>query len=406
MSLAPSPTAGEAPDRRDARRLHVQLSAFYFVYYVAVGAFIPYWPLYLSSLGYTPAQIGIAYALLGLVRVTFPVAWGLLMDRSGRRMAWIGAGMLVSCAFFAAIPFTDSFGAMLALHVLYAVFWNAALPAFDIVTLNHLARTGEDYSRIRLWGSVGFVLAVAALGPLLDRTGLAPLPWIVCAGMLGMVALACVVPDAADSRPEAATRVRFLHVVRRPEVMALLLACFLSQFSFAPFYGFFSLYLEGYGYDRGTIGGLWALGVLAEVGVFLYAGRLIGRYGARAILMVALGTTALRWALLALAADSLPVLAASQLLHLSSFGLYHAVSVWFIHRLFPGRLQGRGQALLAAVTFGVGGSLGSLLGGLVWEHVAPEAVYWGAALAAVAGFAIARRHVRAPAAALPQPASR
>jgi PPP family 3-phenylpropionic acid transporter len=367
------------------QQLHAKLSGFYFTFYVAVGAFVPYWPLYLHSLGYSPAQIGMALATTALVRVVVPVGWGWLMDRSGRRMPWIAGGMALSALFFGAVPFTSSFGALLALHAIYAIFWNVALPAFDVVTLNHLARTGADYARIRLWGSVGFIVAVAALGPILDRTGVGPVPWVVVAAMLAMVWISLRVPDVQDLRPHDASLGGFLSRARQPAVIALLATAFLSQLSFAPYYGFFSLHLEQHAYSRGAIGALWALGVVAEVIVFLYTGRIIRRWGARPVLIVTLASTGFRWLLLAQFVDVVPLLVFSQVLHFLSFAVYHAVTVHYVHELFPGRLQGRGQALLAAVSFGLGGALGSLLTGAAWEAWGARTVYLAATCAALAG---------------------
>ncbi|MGQ0618439.1 MAG: MFS transporter [Panacagrimonas sp.] len=383
------------------RGLHVKLSGFYALYYMIVGAYLPYWPLYLQSLGYTPAQIGTAFAATGLVRVAVPVGWGWIMDRSGRRMPWIAGGMLASAVFFGMVPFSPDFATLVALHVIYAIFWNVALPAFDVVTLNHLARTGTDYTRIRLWGSIGFVAAVAVLGPILDRTGVGPVPWLVVGGMLAITWLSLHVPDVHDPRVHDPSLGGFLDRVRTPAVLALLLAAFLSQLSFAPFYGFFSIYLESHGYDRTTIGGLWALGVAAEVIVFLFTGRIIRRFGARPVLIASLGASALRWSMLGLFVDSPSLLVLSQVLHFLSFGVYHAVTVHYVHELFPGRLQGRGQALLAAVSFGLGGSLGSLLGGYFWERVSPEAVFFAASGFALLGAWAARRAPSLRAAALP-----
>lgn len=373
------------------RSLHTKLSGFYALYYITVGIYVPFWPLYLHSLGYTPAQIGIALAATGLVRVAMPVGWGWIMDHSGRRMPWIGGAMLVSAMFFGGVPFAPNFGTLVALHVLYAIFWNAALPAFDVVTLNHLARTGTDYTRIRLWGSIGFIAAVAALGPLFDLTGVGPVPWLILAGMLAIAWLSFRVPDVHDHRVHDPSLGGFLDRARAPAVLALLAAAFLSQISFAPFYGFFSIYLEAHGYDRSAIGGLWALGVVAEVIVFLYTGRIIRRFGARKVLIASLCASALRWSLLGLFVDSPSLLVLSQILHFLSFGLYHAVTVHYVHELFPGLLQGRGQALLAAVSFGLGGSLGSVLSGHFWESLSPESVFLGAAIFALLGAWVARR---------------
>lgn len=371
-------------------RLHSKLSSFYAIYYMAVGAWVPYWPLYLHSLGYSPSEIGAALGATALVRVAVPVGWGWIMDRSGRRMPWIAGGMLVSAVFFALLPFSAGFAALVALHVSYAIFWNVALPAFDVVTLNHVMRTGSDYARIRLWGSVGFIVSVAMLGPMLDVTGIGPLPWIIVCAMLGMALLATVIPDVGDERPHSLSAEGFMQRLKMPGVAALLLACFLSQLSFAPFYSFFSIYLESHDYSRTSIGGLWALGVLAEVFIFLFTGRIIRRWGARSVLIWALLSTSLRWMLLALYVDSPSLLVLSQLLHFLSFAVYHAVTVHYIHELFPGKMQGRGQAFLAAISFGLGGALGNFLTGAAWDDLGAERIYLCAALIALCGAWAAR----------------
>lgn len=387
MTWAPLPQTGG--DRPDPAALHRQLSGFYFLYYVAVGVFLPYWPLYLHSLGYSAVQIGTTLAATGVVRVVVPVGWGWIMDRSDRRMTWIAGGMLMAAILFSTIPLAPGFSVLVTLHVAYAIFWNVALPAFDVVTLNHLARTGRDYARIRLWGSIGFIVAVAVMGPILDFTGMGPVPWVIVTGMLAMAWLALRVPEVHDHRPHDAALGGFLARARQPAVIALLATCFLSQLSFAPFYGFFSIYLESNDYDRRAIGALWALGVVAEVIVFVYTGRIIRLLGARTVLIAAMLATTVRWVLLALFVDVPLLLTASQLLHFLSFAVYHAVTVHYIHQLFPGRLQGRGQALLAATSFGLGGSIGALLTGAGWDVLGAQTVYLIAAVCALAGTAVA-----------------
>ncbi|MGH8516348.1 MAG: MFS transporter, partial [Panacagrimonas sp.] len=221
--------------------------------------------------------------------------------------------------------------------------------------------------------------------PILDRTGMGPVPWVVVAAMLAMVWFGLRVPDVQDLRPHDSAMGGFIARARQPAVLALLATCFLSQLSFAPYYGFFSLHLEQHAYSRGVIGALWALGVVAEVIVFLYTGRIIRRWGARPVLVVTLLSTAARWLLLAQFVDVAALLVVSQVLHFLSFAVYHAVTVHYVHELFPGRLQGRGQALLAAVSFGLGGAMGSLLTGAAWESLGARAVYLVATGVALAG---------------------
>lgn len=374
---------------------YARLSGFYFFYYAAIGAFLPYWGLYLQWRGYTPLDIGIAAGAYSGVRIVAPLAWGWLADHWQVRLPMIRIASLLAPLTFA-IPLEGGQLIWLVVQMLSLSFClNAVLPQLEVLTLNHLHRREGDYGVIRLWGSVGFVVAVLVLGPVLDRTGLQPVPWMIGGLLLVMGLVSLSVPDAPVHEAHAESGTGLLKVIRKPEVLALLVACFLSQVSFAPYYSFFSLYLEQHAYSKTQIGFLWSLGVIAEVGVFLYMARLLHRFGSRSLMLWALGLTALRWALQVIFVSNLPMLLLIQCLHLASFGVYHAVAVHLIHQMFRGRLQGRGQAFYSAVSFGAGGALGALLSGYLWDFVSPDSVYWMAVVAAAMGWWVAWRWLRA-----------
>ncbi|MDX1335240.1 MAG: MFS transporter, partial [Gammaproteobacteria bacterium] len=141
--------------------------------------------------------------------------------------------------------------------------------------------------------------------------------------------------------------------------------------SHGPYYTFFTIYVQESGYSLDLAGQLWALGVFAEVILFLWMHRLLVRFRAAHLFQLSILLTALRWLLTALFVDSLPVLLFSQLLHAASYGLFHATAIHMIFSMFPGRLQGRGQALYASFSFGLGGAVGALFSGYIWES-------WGA----------------------------
>jgi PPP family 3-phenylpropionic acid transporter len=186
-------------------------------------------------------------------------------------------------------------------------------------------------------------------------------------------------------------------VLRRPAVAALLLVCFLMQASHGPYYTFFTIYMEGHGYSRGAIGQLWALGVVAEIGVFLLMHRLVPRFGLRALLLASLLLAALRWLLIGLLPGSLPVVLFAQLLHAASFGVFHASAIALFHLHFRGRHQGRGQALYSSLSFGAGGAVGAYYAGVAWEGIGPGATYAIAAALAFAGALVGWRWIdRAP----------
>lgn len=372
------------------------LAAFYFFFYAQLGAMLPYWGLWLASRGYGGEQIGGVFAVLGLSRIVVPLFWGWLADRSGRRLLIIRATTAAALVCFALFPLAPDYRLLLALTALFAIFWHAAMPQFEVVTLEHLRAHGGDYSRVRMWGSVGFVLTVVGIGYALECLPLAMLPALGVLLISGMLLAAARVTEAGGQRAPQGRVPPLWPILRRPLVLALIAICFLSQFSFAPYYGFFSLYLEQHGYSRSQTGLLWALGVVAEIWIFLYAGRMIAGLGARRVMLLAMAATALRWAALPLVVDRLPALLALQCLHLASFGLYHATAIHYIERAFPGRLHGRGQALYSAVSFGAGGAIGSYVAGAIWERVGPEQIWWLAALAGALATAIAARGLREP----------
>lgn len=366
--------------------LHSRLAGYYFFYYATVGAFMPYWSPYLEARGFTATQIGIAYALAGISRATMPFLWGWLGDHSGRRIQLVRQTSLASLLLFLTIPFVEGVWAITAAMLAYNLFWQALLSQFETVSMVHLARSGGDYSRVRLWGSVGFVVAVLSLGPLLDLWGILPLPWLVGVLFAGMVAASYLVPETeAVPHDPAVPLARIGEVARRPEVIALFVACLCSQMSFAPYYNFFTLFLERHGHARSLSGVLWAIAVVAEIGLFFYMSRVMARVGAKRLLVAALAATVGRWLLTVAFANSFAALVVIQLSHALTFGAYHACAMHYVFRLFPARLQGRGQALYNASAYGIGGSLGSLGAGAIWDYVSPEASFLIAALIALIG---------------------
>lgn len=370
-----------------------RLASFYFFYYATVGAFMPYWSPYLEARGFSAVQMGIAYALMGLSRSIVPLLWGAWADRRGARMDLIRLSSLAALILFLLIPFAVGVWWVGVLMVAYSVFWHALLPQFEVVALNHLHARGGDYGRVRLWGSVGFVFAVLGLGVMLDITGILWLPWLVGGFWFGMAISSWQVPEPPGFHGEHLVTASLRRTLRQPVVIVLLLVCFASQLSFAPYYNFFTLFLIKHGYSQSFSGLLWALGVIAEIVMFIYMGRIIRRHGARKVMLLAMLATALRWVLTALAVESMPVLILVQISHALTFGAYHATAMHYVQRLFPAALHGRGQAVYNGVAYGVGGSIGSLGSGYLWGALSPEAVFLSAGLVALLGFAVAWRRL-------------
>lgn len=374
--------SGQQPSARRGRHATV-----YFFYYATLGALLPYWSLYLQHLDFNAREIGELSAVLLATKIIAPTIWAYLADRAGERMRVARNAVFAGICMFALVLPVREYWTMLAVLAGFGFFWNAALPQFEATTMNFLGKDRYQYGRVRLWGSVGFLVTVLVLAPVLHDGGIRFLPWAILVILTGIWLSSLRVQDS-PSIAHGAGDASLLGTCRQAPVIALLLAAFLMQMSHGAYYTFFSIYLEDLGYARTAVGQLWMLGVVAEIALFLMVYRLLSRFGARRLLGMAMGLTVLRWWLIAMYADHLPVLLLAQLLHAASYGLFHASAICMIDEYFPGVLQSQGMALYSSISFGLGISLGSLVSGYTWSAVGASGVYLLAA--GMAAFALAQ----------------
>jgi len=359
-----------------------RLSGYYFFYFAFIGAFSPYFGLYLQSLNFSAWDIGLLMSQMQLMRLFGPNLWGWLADHFGRRMAIIRLAGGIALAGFSAFFWLDRLPGMLVAMALMAFFWSAALPLVETLTFDHLREERGRYSRIRLWGSVGFIVAVMGTGAVLDIAPPASVLWVCWAILLGILVLAVVLPEAPPL-PHARGEQSIRAILRQPRVRALMAACFAMSAAHGAFYVFYSIHLAGHGYSKTEVGMLWSLGVVAEIFVFMGMARLSRRYSLRAILLLCFGAAVVRFLLMGWGVESAAIMVAVQLMHGLTFGAYHASAIAAVNAWFPGKTQGRGQALYSSLSFGAGGLLGALVSGWTWDD-------WGAGwtFALASGFAL------------------
>ena len=355
-----------------------RLSLFYLIYFAALGAWLPYWPLYLSSLDFNAEQIGYLAAAVMATKIVAPGLWGWWADRSQQQMGIIRFGALGSALIFAFALWRDDFWALLLIVAGFSFFWNAILSQFDVVTLNHLGDQYHRYSLVRVWGSIGFIVVVGVLGWLFGFADIVLLPIFMFALLFGIFLSSLLVSDCEIYHPKSVTANVFAQVLKQPVLIVFFIGCFLMQFSHGPYYAFFSLYVQDYGYSSWDIGVLWNLGVVAEVLIFLVMHRLMACFSLKTITVASLGLAGLRWVLTAYFVSSLPVLVLAQCLHAASFGSFHACAVEVIRRLFASRYRGRAMALYSGLSYGAGGAAGAVVSGWLWVWQ-PQAAFLVAA---------------------------
>jgi PPP family 3-phenylpropionic acid transporter len=366
-----------------------RLSSFYVFYFALLGSTAPFLPLYFSHLGFSSARIGELVAIPMLMRCVAPNLWGWLGDYTGRRLLIVRFGAICTFAAFSLILIGKSYAWLAIVMALHAFFWHAILPQFEVITLAHLHGQTSRYSQIRLWGSIGFILAVVGLGKLFEWFSLDLFPMALLVIIFGIVVSSWWVPDARPVLARArADSGGFLRQLTRPGVLAFYASVGLMQVSHGPYYTFLTLHLEQLGYDRGVIGLLWAVGVVAEVLMFMAMSRILQRFSVRQVLLASFMLAALRWLLLGSFAEHLAVLLIAQVLHAATFGSFHAAAIHFVQRSFEPQQQGQGQALYAALA-GTGGAVGALYAGYTWNILGASGTFIIASLAALAAAVIA-----------------
>lgn len=364
-----------------------RLAGFYFSNFLILGLFLPFWPVYLESQGFSAVEIGELLAVMLATRIVAPNFWGWVADHQGQPVRLIQLTSVLALLSFLPIYWGTSFWHLALILAAMGWFWNAALPQFEVVTLQLLGQRTEDYGRLRAWGSVGFIAAVMLGGQYLGQLGYQRMPDLVVFGLASMIVAAFCLPKVTLPRV-AKPKGHLRSVLSQKPVMALLAVICLMQISHAVYYTFFSLWMQESGYSGKAISAFWALGVIAEILVFWITASLLRRRSAEWLLLLSLVVTALRWQLTAWWPEQLAVVLFAQTLHMVTYGVYHAAAIQLIHRYFRGGLEARGQGLYSSVSFGLGGAIGAYLMGHAWEGVGAEASFAIASGIALLGFVI------------------
>lgn len=358
------------------------LCACYFFFFSILGTMIPYLGVFFENRGFNPQEIGFLLAILMATRIVAPNVWAKVADRTGMRAELVkmgaGAAMLAYLSFF----YHGGFVYMALSLALYTFFWNAILAQLEVITLETLGENASRYGQIRSFGSIGYICLVVGAGFAIGQWGTEVLPYIGLVLFTGMLVSALPLPANRAARPQGQERQPLKWT--KP-ILWFMVSAMLLQMSAGPFYGFFVLYLKQAGYTEAAAGIFVALGAMAEIVMFMFAPRLLGRYGVNTLLVVSIAMTAVRWLLVAFGVESMLLLGLSQVLHAFTFGLTHAASIQFVHRNFDASHRSQGQALYASLSFGVGGALGTWICGYIWGD--GSGAVWSWVFAAACAFA-------------------
>lgn len=338
------------------------LRACYFFFFAILGVIVPYLGIFFQHKGFDPQDIGLLLAIVMGTRIIAPNMWARVADKTGLRAELIKFGAAAAAVSYISFFFHGGFWYFALSLAIYTFFWNAILAQLEVITLETLGDESARYGSIRSWGSIGFIVTVVSAGFAINEWGAGIFPFI---GMILFVGL--FVCSLSIKGRNTATGLKLVKPLKiNAPIIWFLLSALLLQMSAGPFYGFFVIYLKQAGFSAFTAGLMVALGVVAEIIMFMFAPQLLKRFGVTPLLITSLGFTVIRWLLMAFCVEILLLVGLSQLLHAFTFGLVHAASIQFVHQHFDQYHQSQGQALYASISFGVGGALGIWICGYIW----------------------------------------
>ncbi len=364
----------------DSHRLSI--SSQYFINFGVMGIFMPYFNLYCYSLGFTGFQIGTISALRSVVMVLFPLVWGSLADRFQLRRPIYILSNIVSTAIWLFYIFTSDFRHMLAITAFYAVFRAPIVSFLEAFTMDVLGREKKSYGKIRVWGSISFVIAVLLFGPIIDRSSIDIILMLIFIGLLMQSVISVKIPSIIVERKGSFFHQSKSFFTRR--VVGFLFSAFLMLVSHGAYYGFFSIHLENMGYGKTFIGIAWALASTSEILIMIGSDKLFKRYRIEHILAFSFLAGAIRWFLLFFAASSHAILLI-QVFHAITYGAFHMASILYMDVLTPHGTKTLGQAANNASSYGLGLMVGFFINGYLYEIIGSFSLFAMSGFIALAG---------------------
>lgn len=361
-----------------------RFALFFFAYYGYVGVFSPYASLFFADKGMAAAQIGVLMSLMQVMRIIGPNFWGWVADHTRQRVMVLRMTALAALASFLGMFFGQTFVQFFVLMAMINAFTSAQGPLSEALMLSEMRGDLTHYGRLRLWGSVGFIVSVTAAGQLMDWFGVSGMPWVAWS-LLFLVLFASLQIRELPHDVMHHDAPSVMDLLRQRQVILFFLSTFLMVAAHSALYVFYSLYLAQIGYSKTVIGLMWSLGVLAEIVFFLFQSTIFRWFGVSRLMIASFLIAAIRFLMIGYGAHSIVLLLIAQLLHAATFGVHHSASVATLQRWFSGSLQARGQALYTSISYGLGGTFGGLILTLYWDRLGAEAVYGLAALFALLG---------------------
>lgn len=345
---------------------------FYFFYFWATGVFIIFVPKTLVDVGYSAAEVGALLSVMPLIRFITPF---LLSSKIKLTRRVFIHSLALSTLFFIAFAFSyQNFWLLFFNTVLYGLCITVSLPYVDTIALKTIPK--EKYGLVRLYGSIGFMGAGIVLGRMaLGEEGVF-WHYLVSVALMSLFGAALALQSEAKEPANDGAHIEG-ELKKYIKDSPFWLSMIFMQLSFGAFYGFFTLFESERGISLKNITYLWSIGVLAEIFMFAFQGRLIDKIRPLFIIKLSIATLVVRWLLLHFFPGNFVIAAIAQVTHAVNFALFTTAAFLFIFERYKDKK--RAQMHFYGFSYGLGGFFGSFLSGALYgENIFLYAAFFAA----------------------------
>ena len=359
-----------------------RIALFYAAVFLVIGVHVPFWPAWLKSRGLGASEIGLILSVATWIRALAPPLIAQAIDRRGERkrpMVVLAGATLLAYGLFSV---AHGFWPILAVTAVAAMCFSAVIPLGENLAMLNARDHAFDYGRVRLWGSLTFIVAAVAAGRLLVGRDEDQILWLMLATLGLTVAATAALPETSAAPAPRTGRSPILELLSRRMFVIFLVAVGFIQASHAAYYGFATIHWRAAGLSDDIIGALWAEGVVAEVVLFAFSGAVVRYIGPVHLLMLGAVAGIVRWGVLGSTAD-LAALVAVQWLHALTFAATHLGAMHFLVRAVPREHSATAQTLYAALGVGIFMGLAMIAAGEIYGALGGAAFYAMAVMSCV-----------------------
>ncbi|MGG9999945.1 MFS transporter [Pseudovibrio ascidiaceicola] len=328
------------------------VSGLFAAFNFANAFFLAYFPLFLEDINFTPVQIAFTIALPNIVRIFATPVMTSISDRAGRRRHSMALFSVIALISFWALIYSNDYWVVIGLVIFLSIFYTPIQPLQDAYAYETVSTLGLNYGPMRSWGSIAFVVATLIGGWYLTFGEPAELLFLTV-GSLGVLALTSVLLPGmpSESRSSSKESVWAAEELRDPQFLLVVLSGGLLLGSFSALYAFASIFWLSVGISDAMVGGLWAIGTLAEIGIFVWGSFFMRHLGAWGLMVTGGVASIIRWVLFPYATETWSAVLL-QLLHAGSFGMVFLGMVAYTSKLVSSKRLGTAQGL-TQTAFGV-----------------------------------------------------